>query len=587
EGDAWELSRPITKSDLPSSIQEVISARLDRLEKHTKRLLQEASVIGRAFLYDVLKRVTVSSENLGEHLSVLEHLDLIRVSAVHPDLEYVFKHALIQDVVYNGLLKKERKAIHERIGLAMEKIFQHRIFEFYETLAFHFKHGQSGFKAVNYLIKSGEKSLDRYALDEAHDYFGEAFDLLANKPHRSQQENELFIDLISRWFLVFYYRGDFSSMVDLLSSNKGLAESLGDGSRLGMFYACLAFTLYWGQEKLRESYQLLKQAYALGEKMGHPKVMGYAATWLSWVCADLGLFSEGLKYGETAQALSGELSEDQYLHFKSLAGIGHNYWQMGEGKKDIAIGKALQTYGKKHSNVRSIVTGHIVEAAGHFALGDFTQAIRCAKNGIEGAADPFYDQWAKIALSISFVFQTIKFAEAGELLEEVLSYSRESGCNYLKSMADLFMGVLLIAKGQMNRGLAMIKEVHAASLKNERVTLLVVTEYILGRIFLQIAQPDKPVNFPTIAKNLGFLVMNVPFAAKKAETHLLKAIKTAERIGARGILGQASLDLGLLKKKRGKTEEARKLIDKAISIFETMEAEVFLKIARESLQAKN
>ena len=584
EGDSWGLSRPITKSDLPSTIQEVISARLDRLEKHTKRLLQEASVIGRAFLYDVLQRVAISPENLGEHLSVLEHLDLIRVSAVQPDLEYVFKHALIQDAVYNGLLKKDRRAIHERIGQAMEKMFNHRLFEFYETLAFHFKHGQSGFKAVDYLIKSGEKSLERYALDEAHDYFKEAFDLLANKPRRSRQEDELFIDLISKWFLVFYYRGDFSSMVDLLSSNKGLAESLGDDSRLGMFYACLAFTLFWGQEKLRESYTLLQQAYALGEKVGSQRVIGYAATWLSWVCADLGLFSEGIRYGETAQAIAGQPPSDQYLYFKSLAGVGHNYWQMGDGKKDIIIGKTLQAFGRKYSNVRSIVTGHIVEAAGHFALGDFPLAIRCAKNGIEAAADPFYDQWAKIALSISFVFQTIKFAEAGELLEEVLSYSRESGCNYLKSMANLFIGVLLIAKGQMNRGLTMIEEVRRATLKNERVTLLVVTEYILGRIYLQIAHPDKPVSFPTIAKNLGFLVMKVPFAAKRAETHLLKAIEIAGRIGSHGILGQASLDLGLLKKKRGKADEARELIAQAINIFETMGAEVFLKIGRESLR---
>ena len=570
DGDAWKLSRDITKSDLPSSIQEVISARLDRLGKHTRRLLQEASVIGRAFLYDVLQRVTVAPESLSEHLGVLEHLDLIRVSAVQPDLEYVFKHALIQEVVYNGLLKKDRRAIHERIGLAMEKIFRHRLFEFYETLAFHFKQGLSSFKAVDYLIKSGEKSLERYALDEAHDYYKEAFDLLATKPHRTRQEDELFIDLISRWFLVFYYRGDFSSMVDLLSSNKALAESLGDDSRLGMFYACLAFTLFWGQEKLQESYQLLWKAYALGEKTGNERVRGYAATWLSWVCADLGLFSEGIHYGEVAQAIAEQIPADQYLYFKSLAGIGHNYWQMGEGKKDIAIGQALQAYGRKYSNVRSIVTGHIVEAAGNFAIGDFPLAIKCAKEGIDGAADPFYDQWAKIALSISFVFQTIMFAEAGELLEEVLSYSRECGCNYLKSMANLFMGVLLIAKGQMSQGMTMIEEVRAGCLKNERVTLLGVTEYVLGRIFMQIAQPDKPVSLPTIARNLPFLVMNIPGAARKAETHLRKAIEHCEKIGAHGILGQAYLDLGLLKKKKGKTDEARKHIAKAISLFETL-----------------
>jgi class 3 adenylate cyclase/tetratricopeptide (TPR) repeat protein len=584
EDDTWLLSRAITKNDIPSSIQEVISARLDRLEKDTKRILEEASVIGRAFLYDVLQRISASKEGLNEHLAILEHLDLIRISAVQPDLEYVFKHALIQEVVYNGLLKKGRRAIHERIGLAMEEIFHHRLSEFYETLAFHFKYGQSDFKAVDYLIKSGEKALERYALDEAHEHFKEAFDLLANKTRRTRQEDELFIDLISKWFLVFYYRGDFSSMMDMLTSSRSLAESLGDGSRLGMFYCCLAFTMFWGQEKLRESYQLLKKALALGEQVGDLRVQGYAATWLAWVCADLGLFDEGIRYGRSAQEISARLPADQYLYFKSLAGLGHNYWQMGEGRKDIEIGQTLQDFGKKYSNVRSIVTGHIVEAAGHFALGDFPLAIKCAKDGIAGAADPFYDQWAKIALSISFVFQTIRFAETQELLEEVLSYSRESGCDYLKTMADLFMGVLLIAKGQMSRGLTTIEEIRAACTKKERVTLLGVIEYILGRIYLQIAERDKPVSFLTIAKNLRFLMLNAPVASRKAEAHLLRAIEHAEKIGARGILGQAYLDLGLLKKRKGKTDEAQKLLTNAISLFESLESEVFLKVAQEALQ---
>jgi len=585
EQDSWTLSRPISKNDIPSSIQEVISARIDRLEKQARRILQEASVIGRSFLFDVLNRVTELKDSLPQCLSILEHLDLIRISSVEPDLEYAFKHALIQEVVYSRLLKKERRAIHEQIGLVMEEIFQPRIFEFYETLAFHFKQGQSFLKAVDYLVKSGEKSLERFALDESHEYFKEAFDILSDKPQRSKQENELLIDLIIKWFLVYYYRGDFASMVDLLNSHRELAESLGDEAKLGMFYACLGFSLFWGQEKLRESYQLLVEAHELGERTHDRKVMGYAATWLAWICADMGQFDQGIHYGHLAQEIAALYPSDQYLYFKSLAGIGHNYWQMGEGKRDIDIGKTLQLYGKKHSNVRSIVTGHIVEAAGHFSTGDFPLAIKASKDGIEGAADPFYDQWAKIALSISFVFQTIKFPESEELLEEVLSYSRGSGCNHLKTMANLFMGVLLIAKGEMSRGFRMIEAVRASCLENERRTLYGVTEYVLGKIYLQIAERAKPVSFMTLVKNLRFLLVNAPLAAKKAEAHLLKAIENSEEIGAKGILGQAYLDLASLKKKQGKLGEARKLIADAVALFAACEAKPFLKIAREAQQS--
>jgi predicted ATPase len=73
----------------------------------------------------------------------------------------MFKHALTQEVVYHGLLKKERQEIHERIALVMEQLFQDRLPEFYETLAFHFSQARSLHKAVDYLIKSGEKSVKR------------------------------------------------------------------------------------------------------------------------------------------------------------------------------------------------------------------------------------------------------------------------------------------------------------------------------------------------------------------------------------------------------------------------------------------
>ena len=151
DNGTWKLARPISDSDISSSINGVISARLDRLEKDTKRILQEASVIGRSFLYDILRRITEIRDQCDRCLSGLERLDLIRTRSLQPDLEYMFKHALTQEVVYNGLLKKERKKIHERIGIVMEQLFQHRLPEFYEALAFHFSKGQSVHKAVDYL----------------------------------------------------------------------------------------------------------------------------------------------------------------------------------------------------------------------------------------------------------------------------------------------------------------------------------------------------------------------------------------------------------------------------------------------------
>ena len=112
--DSWKLTKQISGAVIPSTVQGIITARLDRLERETKRILQEASVIGRAFLYEILTRITDLKDVVDKSLNGLERLDFIRARTIEPDLEYIFKHALTQEVVYNGLLKKERQALHER-----------------------------------------------------------------------------------------------------------------------------------------------------------------------------------------------------------------------------------------------------------------------------------------------------------------------------------------------------------------------------------------------------------------------------------------------------------------------------------------
>jgi predicted ATPase len=171
DNGSWKIGRPITQSDISSTIHGLISGRLDRLDKETKRILQEASVIGRAFLYEILRRVTELGDRIDLGLNTLEKLDLIRTRSMQPDLEYMFKHPVTQEVVYDSLLKKDRVAIHEEIGLVTEQLFHDRLPEVYETLAFHFKQGRSSHKAIDYLMKSGEKSLKRYALGESHQYY--------------------------------------------------------------------------------------------------------------------------------------------------------------------------------------------------------------------------------------------------------------------------------------------------------------------------------------------------------------------------------------------------------------------------------
>ena len=157
-GGQWHFDGSVDGRALPATVQGVINSRLDRLDPGAKELLQEASVMGRVFYPEILKEITAIGQSPDRFLDKLQQLDLIRVWSAFPDLEYYFKHSLIQEVVYNGLLRNQRRDIHDRVGLALERFFSDKSLEDWETLAYHFKNGHDVCRAVDYLMKSGEKA---------------------------------------------------------------------------------------------------------------------------------------------------------------------------------------------------------------------------------------------------------------------------------------------------------------------------------------------------------------------------------------------------------------------------------------------
>ena len=230
----WELTGSIDDFSISTNIQGVVAGRIDRLSQNAKRILQEASVIGRAFLVDILYRITENKEGIDSNLVLLERLDLISAKSIQPTLEYIFKHALTQEIVYNGLIKSERKEIHEKIGAVIETIYHDRLSEFYETLSYHYTLGKSTLKAVRYLIKSGEKCFDHYSLEDSHRYFQKAYDILTENPEKRIKNKREVVDLLNKWSNVFSYRGDFKGLTEILKANEKLALSLRNIEKLAV-----------------------------------------------------------------------------------------------------------------------------------------------------------------------------------------------------------------------------------------------------------------------------------------------------------------------------------------------------------------
>ena len=581
----WQVVRPITDTEISATIQGVITARVDRLEQESKRILQEASVIGRSFFYDILKRISELKDNIDRNLSGLERFDLIKTKSIHPYLEYIFKHALTQEVVYNGLLKKERRNIHERIAKVVEELFEDRLLEFYETLAFHFKRGRSVRKAVDYLMKSGDKSLKRYAVEESHKYYREAYDLLKNESGKTRHDNELLLDLLVKWALVYYYRGDFRGLNNLYDENLKLSDSFADTPLKGMFYAWLGATLTC-RARFKPSYEYLKKAEFLGDKNQDDNLIGFVYSWLAWCCTGLGLLDDAIRCGERAQEIARRVPSDPYIYFKSLGGLGFTYYIRGDKKKVLDIGQKLVEFGLQHSNIRSQTMGLWTSGLGYALEGNFGKGIKYLKLAVETAADPFYTEYPRKFLGLCYVSAN-QWEQAEESLKKTMAFGKEFGSGGEEIWAQILLGVVYVANGKMHEGLNLIEQVRQSLLNDNLVFFSNLAELALGKVYLQMVEKSLSMSLSKVSKNLGFLIKTLPFAGRKAEAHLLRAVENAKKYGSKSFMGQAYLDLGCLYKAQKKFDKATEFFSEAIQIFEKCEMDGYLKQAREALTSLN
>jgi tetratricopeptide (TPR) repeat protein len=169
----WRLAREPDQLTLPDTLHGVITARVDRLDEDVKQLLKVASVIGRSFFYRVLRALADAGRELDRHLVELQQLELIREKRRLPELEYFFKHALVQEATYDSILAERRRDLHRRVGECIEGLFAERLEDFYGLLAYHFARAEDWPKAQDYLFKAGDHAgrvaADAEALAHYHD----------------------------------------------------------------------------------------------------------------------------------------------------------------------------------------------------------------------------------------------------------------------------------------------------------------------------------------------------------------------------------------------------------------------------------
>ncbi len=163
----WQLTRPIEQIELPRSIEGLLIARLDRLDEPRQELVQVASVIGRRFPRPIVEGVYSNPTVLDESIQRLIESELIQADQQERILAYMFRHALLRDVAYEGILYARRRMLHSRVARRIEAIAAGHLEEQYAVLAWHFLQAEEWQPAFHYHLQAAAQARRRFANRDA------------------------------------------------------------------------------------------------------------------------------------------------------------------------------------------------------------------------------------------------------------------------------------------------------------------------------------------------------------------------------------------------------------------------------------
>jgi class 3 adenylate cyclase/tetratricopeptide (TPR) repeat protein len=290
------LTRPLTQIRVPTTVQAVLASRIDRLVADEKDLLQTLAVLGRQFPLGLVQnvwqhshlRVTAlakqhasaaplafSHNEAGEGQPKLERLlsrlqlsEFIYEQPAFPEVEYVFKHALTQEVAYNSLLNERRKFLHEWAGAALEAMYASRLDDHLSELARHYERSGNSAKALEYLERAGHQAISRASHAEAITLFSSALELLKTQPEtpeRLKKELTLQLGLGSalqpiKGFSTAEVGQTFSRAFELCQQIEATPE---------LFQVILGLTNFYSMRlELSRAHELAQQLVAISERDG-------------------------------------------------------------------------------------------------------------------------------------------------------------------------------------------------------------------------------------------------------------------------------------------------------------------------------
>jgi len=553
EGGSYRLEKPLTELHIPTTVQGVLSSRIDRLGSGEKELLQTLAVIGREFSLSLLRRVVEEpEEELYRYLYHLQGGEFIYEQPAFPEPEYIFKHGLTQEVAYKSVLLERRRVLHERTAQAMEEVYRSRLEDYYSELAHHYSRSGNTAKAVEYLQLAGQQVVQRSAHTEAINHLTTALELLKtlpDTPGRTQQELMLQITLGTPLIAT---KGMGAPEVERVYTRAlELCQQMEETPQLlrVLFGLCV---FYIGQAELQKCLELSEQLLRLAQSIQDPAFLLLAHMMQGLTFFWLGEFTSARVH--TEQVIS--LYDPKQHHFHAL-------YSDDPGVVCLTLAARLM-----------------------WILGYPDQALKRGQEALTLAQELSYLHTLAHALAFTAgVHMWHRERQATqEQAEALISLSSEQGFPLWLAWGIILRAWVLTEQGQAEEGIEQIRQVLAASLAmgvgTNRPFILVLLADMYGKVgqteegltvlaeaLAMVQKTGEHFYEAELYRIKGELLARSGENQAEAEACFHQAIDIARRQSAKSLELRAAMSLSRLWQRQGKREEARQLLAEIYSWF--------------------
>jgi len=584
-----EAAEDLDQIQIPMSIQDILMARIDRLPEEQKNALQIASVIGREFAARLLERTAGSKESGIAVLGELVGLEVIYQTQFHPELAYMFKHALTHDVAYDSLLTSKRKTIHARVGEVIEELYSTRLAEYYEIVAHHYEQGEVWDKAIRYLILSGEKALGNMANPSANTFFQKAIDIASQQSLRLPPNQE---------YAIYHGKGNTEFNMGRIGDAekdffqaREVAKSMGDQNKEAESLSMAGWSLANGK-KYKEAISVYEEAIYFGRQIENPIIEGRNLIGLGTTTIALG-DGQGIRHIEKAVEIGKKINSPLILTL-SLSVRAFQFPHCGiPDEEALEYCSKIIPMLKLVQNARACVWVYIVLGYAEACKGDYMASISTFQEGIRFAKETGEAlNRAKLLNWLGWVYGDLGWiSEAKKVNEESHKATMEIGYGSEEAEANAIVNLAENALAQRDYKQAE-KYLEDLSKKAETDPGYLMSKHrwgvrqlcALGEIFLNNDEIDEAMEcaqraFEITERTLnkrGMIratrLMGEIYTAKKdfskAEEKLNQAIANAKEIGNPPQLWRTYYALGQLKETQGLNQDAKEKYREALKVTE-------------------